>query len=150
MTANEMTANKMTVNEMTVNKNTRWNDYRINGILPGSNNQVKKKKNKCWTISLKDVFAFLVFSTSCGLYYKNIFTIVSDDHKWSLYYSVIYDRHLTLASIINYDRKWRYNLERHTSSVNYDCNKFIIQATAVSLKGLGQYCKTLLQMFLVS
>ncbi len=61
-----------------------------------------------------------------GLYYKNIFTIASDDHKWSLYYSVIYDRHLTLASIINYDRKWCYNLERHTSGVNYDRNKFII------------------------
>jgi hypothetical protein len=22
----------------------------------------------------------------CGLYYKNIFTIVSDDRQWSLYY----------------------------------------------------------------
>jgi hypothetical protein len=64
-----------------------------------------------------------------GLYYKNIFMIVSDNRKWSLYYSVIYDRHLTLASVINYDRKWRYNLERHTSGVNYDRNKFIIQAT---------------------
>ncbi len=31
-----------------------------------------------------------------GLYYKNILMIVSDDRKWSLYYStgVIYDRHL--------------------------------------------------------
>ncbi len=66
---------------------------------------------------------------SCGLYYKNIFTIVSDDHKWSLYYSVIYDLHLTLASVVNYDQKWRYNLERHTSDVNYDRSKFIIQAT---------------------
>ncbi len=35
-------------------------------------------------------------SLFCGLYYKNILTIVSDDRKWSLYYStaVIYDRHL--------------------------------------------------------
>ncbi len=48
-----------------------------------------------------------------------------------MYYSVIYDRHLTLASIVNYDRKWCYNLERHTSGVNYDRNKFIIQATDV-------------------
>ncbi len=31
----------------------------------------------------------------CGLYYKNILMIVSDDCKWSLYYTgVIYDRHL--------------------------------------------------------
>ncbi len=66
---------------------------------------------------------------SCGLYYKNIFTIVSDDHKWTLYYSVIYDHHLTFASIVNYDHKWRYNLERHTRGVNYHHNKFIIQAT---------------------
>jgi hypothetical protein len=57
--------------------------------------------------------------------------IVSDDRKWSVYYSVIYDRHLTLASIVNYNRKWHYNLERHTSGVNYDRNKFIIQATDV-------------------
>jgi hypothetical protein len=55
--------------------------------------------------------------------------IVSDDRKWSLCHSVIYDRHLTLASIVNYDRKWYYNLERYTSGVNYDRNKFIIQAT---------------------
>ncbi len=68
-----------------------------------------------------------------GLYYKNIFTIVSDNRKWSLYYSVIYDCHLTLASIINYDRKWRYNLEHHTSGINYDHNKFIIQATGAYL-----------------
>ncbi len=54
--------------------------------------------------------------------------IVSDDRKWSLYYSVIYDHLLTLASIVNYDHKWRYNLEHHTSGVNYDRNKFIIQA----------------------
>ena len=64
-----------------------------------------------------------------GLYYKNIFMIVSDNRKWSLYYSVIYVRHLTLASVVNYDHKWRYNLERHTSGVNDDHNKFIIQAT---------------------
>jgi hypothetical protein len=64
-----------------------------------------------------------------GLYYKSIFTIISDDRKWSLYYNVIYDCHLTLASIVNYNRKWCYNLERHTSGVNYDRNKFIIQAT---------------------
>jgi hypothetical protein len=40
---------------------------------------------------------------------------------------------LALASIVNYDRKWRYNLERHfddTRNINYNCNTFIIQATA--------------------
>ncbi len=49
----------------------------------------------------------------CGLYYKHILTIVSDDHKWSLYYKCAYDRNWALASVINYDRKWCYNLERH-------------------------------------
>jgi hypothetical protein len=48
--------------------------------------------------------------------------------------NVIDDASLALASIVNYDRKWRYNLERHfddTMSVNYDRNTFIIQATGV-------------------
>ncbi len=46
--------------------------------------------------------------------------------------NVIDDTSLALASIVNYDRKWRYNLERHfddNRSVNYDRNTFIIQAT---------------------
>ncbi len=46
--------------------------------------------------------------------------------------NVIDDASLALASIVNCDRKWRYNLERHfddTRSVNYDRNTFIIQAT---------------------
>ncbi len=80
------------------------------------------------------MFMMFQVETSSGLYYKNIFTIVSDDRKWSLYYSVIYDRHLTLASIVNYDRKWCYNLEHHTSGINYDRNKFIIQATGLRFK----------------
>ncbi len=45
--------------------------------------------------------------------------------------NVIDNASLALASIVNYDRKWRYNLERHfddTRSVNYDRNTFIIQA----------------------
>jgi hypothetical protein len=45
--------------------------------------------------------------------------------------NVIDNASLALASIVNYDHKWRYNLERHfddTRSVNYDCNTFIIQA----------------------
>ncbi len=51
--------------------------------------------------------------------------------------NVIDDTSLALASIFNYDRKWRYNLERHfddTRSVNYDRNTFIIQATGVNTK----------------
>ncbi len=46
--------------------------------------------------------------------------------------NVIDDASLALASIVSYDCKWRYNLERHfddTRSVNYDRNTFIIQAT---------------------
>ncbi len=48
--------------------------------------------------------------------------------------NVIGDASLALASIVNYDRKWHYNLEHHfdnTMSVNYDRNTFIIQATGV-------------------
>ncbi len=48
-----------------------------------------------------------------GLYYKNIFTIVSDDRKWRLYYKCSFTLALALASVVNYDCKWRYNLERH-------------------------------------
>ncbi len=46
--------------------------------------------------------------------------------------NVIDDASLALVSVVNYDRKWRYNLERHfddTRSVDYDRNMFIIQAT---------------------
>ncbi len=50
---------------------------------------------------------------TCGLYYKHILTIISDDRKWHLYYKCAYDRNWALASIVNYDRKRRYNLERH-------------------------------------
>ena len=55
-------------------------------------------------------------------------TIVNDSST----INVIDDASLALASIVNYDRKWCYNLERHfdyTRSVNYDHNTFIIQAT---------------------
>ncbi len=48
--------------------------------------------------------------------------------------NVIDDASLALVSVVNYDRKWCYNLERHfddTRSVNYDRNMFIIQATGV-------------------
>ncbi len=46
--------------------------------------------------------------------------------------NVIDDASLAIASIVNYDCKWCYNLECHfddTRSVNYDHNTFIIQAT---------------------
>ncbi len=48
--------------------------------------------------------------------------------------NVIDHASLALDSIVNYDRKWRYNLERHfddTGRVNYDRNTLIIQATEV-------------------
>ncbi len=51
---------------------------------------------------------------------------------------VIDDASLVLASIVNYDRKWHYNLERHfddTRNVNYDRNTFIIQATGFNNLG---------------
>ncbi len=48
-----------------------------------------------------------------GLYYKNILTIVSDDRKWCLYFKSSFTLVLALASIVNYDCKWHYNLERH-------------------------------------
>jgi hypothetical protein len=50
--------------------------------------------------------------------------------------NVIDDVSLALASIVNYDRKWRYNFEHHfddTRSVNYDRNTFIIQATDLAM-----------------
>ncbi len=58
--------------------------------------------------------------------------------------NVIDDASLALASIVNYDGKWRYNLERHfddTRSVNYDHNTFIIQATDFKMHQL--YCSAL-------
>ncbi len=67
-----------------------------------------------------------------GLYYKHILTIVNDAST----INVIDDASLALDSIVNYDRKWRYNLERHfddTRRVNYDRNTFIIQATGCAL-----------------
>jgi len=54
----------------------------------------------------------------CGLYYKHILTIVSDDHKWSLYYKCAYEMLQFGASLTD-----------DTRSINYDCNTFIIQAT---------------------
>jgi len=49
-----------------------------------------------------------------GLYYKNILTIVSDDRKWSLYYSTgfIYDRHL-------WSSKYFYNTGHRSQSYKY-------------------------------
>ncbi len=57
-------------------------------------------------------------------------TIVNDTSTINL----IDDASLALVSVVNYVRKWRYNLERHfdnTRSANYDHNTFIIQATDV-------------------
>ncbi len=48
-----------------------------------------------------------------GLYYKHILAIVSDVRKWRLYYKFAYDHNWALASVVNYDSKWRYKLEHH-------------------------------------
>jgi hypothetical protein len=47
------------------------------------------------------------------LFYKNILTIINDDRKWRLYYKCSFTLVLALASIVNYNCKWCYNLERH-------------------------------------
>ncbi len=43
--------------------------------------------------------------------------IVSDDHKWTLYYKIIMTilsaLLLALTSVVNYDPKWCHNLEHH-------------------------------------
>ncbi len=46
--------------------------------------------------------------------------------------NVIDDASLAFVSVVNYDHKWRYNLERHydnTRSFNYNRNTIIIKAT---------------------
>ncbi len=44
-------------------------------------------------------------------------TIISDDCKWTLYYKIIMmigsGLPFVLASVVNYDPKWRHNLEYH-------------------------------------
>ncbi len=68
-----------------------------------------------------------------GLYYKNILTIVSDNRKWHLYlymcFTLALAYVLAIASIVNYDRKWRSKLWRHLQSYYDNQNSFIIQAT---------------------
>jgi len=39
----------------------------------------------------------LIFSGTSGLYYKHIFTIVSDDRKWRLYYKCFISLCLSLG-----------------------------------------------------
>ncbi len=58
--------------------------------------------NFFWPVTVKDTFCKnLAFSIFCGLYYKHILTIVSDDRKWRQYYkctiNVIDDASLALA-----------------------------------------------------
>ncbi len=71
------------------------------------------------------------------MYYKIIIMIISDDCKWSLYYKCIMALALTLdlATVVNYDCKWRHNVEHHLQSsfmiIIYNCNIFIIQAIDV-------------------
>ncbi len=58
-------------------------------------------------------FNYLIYNSgqTCGLYHKNILTIASDDHKWSLYYKCFIFQ--ALAHVISYDHKWGHNLELH-------------------------------------
>jgi len=46
----------------------------------------------------------------CGLYYKIIMMIVSDDCNWTLYYkfftAIVGALPLALATVVNYDHKW--------------------------------------------
>jgi hypothetical protein len=64
-------------------------------------------------VNLLDVQMKWVFGLTSGLYYKHILMIVSDNRKWCLYYKFAYDRNWALASVVNYDHKWLYNLEHH-------------------------------------
>jgi hypothetical protein len=54
---------------------------------------------------------------TCGLYYKIIMMIVSDNRKWTLYHKIIMmilsALLLALAIVINNDRKWCSKLWRH-------------------------------------
>jgi hypothetical protein len=62
----------------------------------------------------------LVHSGINGLYYKSLMIIIYDRIDSGQYYKtmitiVSYAPNLTLAlsSLVNYDRKWRHNLEHH-------------------------------------
>ncbi len=68
-----------------------------------------------------------------NIFWQSQVTIINDTST----INVIDNASLALASIVNYDRKWRYNLEHNfddTRSVNYDRNTFIIQATDAPLR----------------
>ncbi len=60
------------------------------------------------------------WNPSSVLNYKIILTIVSDDHKRTLYCKIIMTFMsallLALASVINYDRKWCHKLKRNLRS----------------------------------
>jgi hypothetical protein len=48
----------------------------------------------------------MVIKQLCDLYFKNILAIVSNDHKWSLYYKCLLALALVLASVVCYNLKW--------------------------------------------
>ncbi len=77
---------------------------------------------------------------TCGMYYKQVMTVIYDCNDIGLYYKTRDDRNwiLALASIINYNHQqvtlqFGASLTDDTRSVNYDRNTFIIQATGSSL-----------------
>jgi hypothetical protein len=61
----------------------------------------------------------------CGLYYISLTIVIYDRIDSGQYYKtmitiVSYATNLTLAfsSVVNYDRKWRHNLEHHLLMMN--------------------------------
>jgi hypothetical protein len=72
-----------------------------------------------WTeasLCLTKLVPLIYLAPFCGLYYKNISMIVNEACtivQASSPLNVLHLSLITLASIVNYNRKWRYNLERH-------------------------------------
>jgi hypothetical protein len=61
---------------------------------------------------------------ACGLYYKSFTIVIYDRIDSGQYYKtmitiVSYGPHLTLAfsSVVDYDRKWRHNLEHQLLTI---------------------------------
>ncbi len=75
----------------------------------------KRFHNIFHAVNLRTIFRWNLqyLHKPSGLYYKHILTIVLTIVNDAITINVIDDASLALASVINYDRKWHYNLERH-------------------------------------
>jgi len=78
---------------------------------------------------------------SNGLYYKSFTIVIYDCNDSSQYYNIMFtiksyapNLTLALASVVNYDRKWRSKLKHNLQSSIYYCKTFIVQATSISLR----------------